>query len=62
MDFSNESGETASRWTPYRSYYLIYYIIIGYGKIHVTNSSQKTVRDVGDVSLCSSCHAASTDL
>ena len=31
-------------------------------KNYVNNSSQNRVRDVGDASLCSSCHAASTDL
>ena len=31
-------------------------------KKYVNNSSQNRVRDVGDVSLCSSCQAASTDL
>ena len=46
----------------YRSFDVMYEVIAGHENGYVKNASQNRIRDVGEVSLCLSCHDESTDI
>ena len=61
--YDDESGATAERWPPYRSYDVIMYdVIAGHENIYVNNFSQNRGGAVGVVSLYLSRQDASTDM